>query len=102
MPKASTKAQGNLVVRVVGPLIRYLKETRAELRKVTWPTRKEAWNLTLVVAGVTVAMAIILGSADSLFSEIMRGLVVGSWVGIVGAVAVVAAGVAVFYFTQRE
>ncbi len=102
MPKASTKAQGNLVVRVVAPLIRYLKETRAELRKVTWPTRKEAWNLTLVVAGVTVAMAIILGSADSLFSEIMRGLVVGSWVGIVGAVAVVAAGVAVFYFTQRE
>jgi preprotein translocase subunit SecE len=102
VPKASTKTQGNLVVRVVAPLIRYLKETRAELRKVTWPTRKEAWNLTLVVAGVTVAMAIILGSADSLFSEIMRGLVVGSWVGIVGAVAVVAAGVAVFYFTQRE
>ncbi len=102
MPKASTKAQGNLVMRVVGPLIQYLKETRAELRKVTWPTRKEAWNLTLVVVGVTVAMAIILGSADALFSEIMRGLVVGSWVGMVGAVAVVAAGVAVFYFTQRE
>lgn len=102
MPKASTKAQGNLVVRVVGPLIRYLKETRAELRKVTWPTRKEAWNLTLVVVGVTVAMSIILGTADSLFSQIMRGLVVGSWVGIVGAVAVVAVGVAVFYFTQRE
>ncbi len=102
MPKASTKAQGNLVVRVVGPPIRYLKETRAELRKVTWPTRKEAWNLTLVVVGVTVAMSIILGTADSLFSQIMRGLVVGSLVGIVGAVAVVAVGVAVFYFTQRE
>ena len=59
MPKASTKVQGNLVMRVVGPLIGYLKETRAELRKVTWPTRKEAWNLTLVVVGVTVAMSII-------------------------------------------
>lgn len=102
MPKASTKVQGNLVIRVVGPLIRYLKETRAELRKVTWPTRKEAWNLTLVVVGVTVAMSIILGTADSLFSQIMKGLVLGSWTGILGAVAVVAAGVAVFYFTQRE
>ncbi len=102
MPKASTKAQGNLVLRVVGRLIRYLTETRAELRKVTWPTRKEAWNLTLVVVAVTVAMSIILGTADSLFSQIMRGLVLGSWVGIVGAVAVVAAGVAVFWFTQRE
>jgi len=102
VPKASTKAQGNLVLRVVGRLIRYLTETRAELRKVTWPTRKEAWNLTLVVVAVTVAMSIILGTADSLFSQIMRGLVLGSWVGIVGAVAVVAAGVAVFWFTQRE
>jgi preprotein translocase subunit SecE len=102
VPKASSKAQGNLVMRVVEPVIRYLKETRAELRKVTWPTRKEAWNLTLVVVGVTVAMSIILGFADTLFSEIMRGLVVGSWVGIAGAVAVVAAGAAMFYFTQRE
>ena len=102
MPKASTRVQGNLVLRVVEPVIQYLKETRAELRKVTWPSRKEAWNLTLVVVGVTVAMSAILGSADSLFSQIMRGLVAGSWVGIVGAVAVVAVGVAVFYFTQRE
>jgi preprotein translocase subunit SecE len=102
VPKASTKAQGNLVMRVVEPLIRYLKETRAELRKVTWPTRKEAWNLTLVVVAVTVTMSIILGLADTLFSEIMRGLVVGSWVGIVGAVAVVVAGAALFYFSQGE
>ena len=102
MPKASSKTQGNFVMRVVEPVIRYLKETRAELRKVTWPTRKEAWNLTLVVVAITVAMSIILGFADTLFSEIMRGLVAGSWVGIVGAVAVVAVGVAVFYFTQRE
>ena len=41
--------------------MRYLKETRAELRKVTWPTRKRRTNLTLIVLAVTVAMAIFLG-----------------------------------------
>ena len=41
--------------------VRYFKETRAELRKVHWPTRKEARNLTLIVLSVTIAMAVVLG-----------------------------------------
>jgi preprotein translocase subunit SecE len=44
--------------------VRYFKQTRAELRKVTWPTRREAVRLTLIVLGVTVAMAAFLGVID--------------------------------------
>ncbi len=40
---------------------RYFKETRAEVRKVHWPTRKEARNLTTVVLVITVIMTIFLG-----------------------------------------
>ena len=40
---------------------RYFKETRAEVRKVHWPTRKEARSLTTVVLVVTIAMTIFLG-----------------------------------------
>ncbi len=40
---------------------RYFKETRAEVRKVHWPTRKEARSLTTVVLVITVAMTIFLG-----------------------------------------
>ncbi len=58
------------------PIIKYLKETRAELKKVTWPTREEAINLTLIVVAVTVAMALFLGSLDWLFSRII-GMIIG-------------------------
>ena len=56
-------------------LVRYFKETRAELRKVSWPTRKQAINLTLIVLAVTVAMAIFLGAVDLLFATLLRLLV---------------------------
>lgn len=56
-------------------LVRYFKETRAELRKVTWPTRQEATNLTLIVLAVTVAMAIFLGAVDLLFATIIKLLI---------------------------
>ena len=56
-------------------LVRYLKETRAELRKVTWPTREQAINLTLIVLAVTLAMALFLGAFDWLFSRLVRALV---------------------------
>ncbi len=53
-------------------IIRYLRETRAELRKVTWPTRKEAINLTYIVLGVTFAFAVVLGVLDWVFSQIFQ------------------------------
>lgn len=45
-------------------LIRYFKESKDELKKVIWPTRKEAIKHTLIVVGVSVAVAIFLGLAD--------------------------------------
>lgn len=58
------------------PIVRYVRETRGELRKVTWPTREEAWRLTLVVIGVSAAMAIFLGVIlDAAFSNAIQLLV---------------------------
>jgi preprotein translocase subunit SecE len=82
-------------------LVRYFKETRAELRKVHWPTRKEARNLTLIVLSVTVAMAVLLGLLDFFYSWIAGGVFVPSVdpfrviilivLGVVGLVALVVA-----------
>jgi preprotein translocase subunit SecE len=52
----------------------FFRETRSELRKVVWPTREEATKLTLIVLAVMVAMAIILGSIDAVFSLLFRFL----------------------------
>lgn len=54
------------------PVFRYLRETRAELSKVSWPTRQEATNLTIVVLITVVASAAVLGSFDILFGKLFQ------------------------------
>jgi len=51
------------------PISRYLRETRGELRKVTWPTREESWRLTLIVLAVSLTMAVFLWLFDTLFAN---------------------------------
>jgi preprotein translocase SecE subunit len=46
------------------PGARFVAASVQELRKVTAPTPREAWNMTLVVIGMSAAVAIILGAAD--------------------------------------
>ena len=53
-----------------GSLQRWLRETRAELRKVTWPTREEALRLTYVVIGLSVALGLLLGGMDLLLNTL--------------------------------
>ena len=43
---------------------RFYRETVGELRKVSWPTRAEATNLTIIVIIVLICMAILLGLVD--------------------------------------
>ncbi|MEK6575677.1 MAG: preprotein translocase subunit SecE [Chloroflexota bacterium] len=52
------------------PVVRYLRETRAELSKVSWPTRQEATNLTIIVLATVVVSSIILGSFDYVFAQL--------------------------------
>jgi preprotein translocase subunit SecE len=49
-------------------LVEYIKETRAEMRHVTWPTRKQAVNYTLLVIGVSAVVAMLLALADKIFA----------------------------------
>ena len=50
---------------------RYFRETIGELRKVNWPTRKEATNLTIVVLIVTFTMSLFLGLLDFIFARVI-------------------------------
>ncbi len=60
-----------------GALQRWFRETRGELRKVTWPTREEALRLTYVVIGIAVALGLVLGLTDTLLTTIYSLLVRG-------------------------
>ena len=64
------KRQSSTPTKFGGRIVRYLKEVRAEIGKVTWPSRKTTLNLTGIVLGVTVAMSIALGVIDWVFSKL--------------------------------
>ena len=51
---------------------RFIAEAISELRKVSWPTRREAWNLTVVVIVISFIMGVLLGGIDLFFSWLME------------------------------
>ena len=56
-------------------VVRYFRETAAELRKVTWPTPQEARQLTTVVLIVVVLTAIAHGLLNLVFSRLIGWLI---------------------------
>ena len=53
-------------------VIEYIKETRAEMKHVPWPTRKQAIVFTAVVIAVSLLTALYLGLFDFVFTGILR------------------------------
>lgn len=50
-------------------LINYLRETKGELRHVTWPTRRQAINYTIIVLAISIGTGLFLGLLDYLFAQ---------------------------------
>ena len=70
-------AKAQAVRREENVAVRYFRETRLELSKVSWPTREEAINLTIVVLAVTIVMAALLGTFDFGFTKLFE-LIIGA------------------------
>lgn len=47
----------------------YIQESIAEMKKVTWPTKKETYNYTILVVGISLGVAIFLGILDYIFTQ---------------------------------
>ncbi|XQU69301.1 preprotein translocase subunit SecE [Cupriavidus sp. H18C1] len=55
----------------------FARESYREVRKVVWPTRKEAGQMTGLVFVFVVVMALFLWSADKLIEWVIFSLVLG-------------------------
>ncbi|OGY92886.1 MAG: preprotein translocase subunit SecE [Candidatus Komeilibacteria bacterium RIFCSPLOWO2_02_FULL_48_11] len=55
-------------------IIKYLQDSRQELRKVSWPSKQETTNSTLLVIGVSLAVAAFLGAIDYGFNRLLEFL----------------------------
>lgn len=53
----------------------YFKQVRAELKHVTWPSRRETIVFTVAVIGVSLGTAVYLGLLDYLFAGIIQRII---------------------------
>jgi len=51
-----------------------IRNVMAELRKVTWPTRDETRNLTIVVIGISVVLGVLLATVDALLTLLYHAI----------------------------
>ncbi len=65
-------------VRRFGTRFKFIADTIAEMKKVTWLTRREAIYLTGLVLLVAVSVGIVLGLLDLGLSEIVTRFLLGS------------------------
>jgi preprotein translocase subunit SecE len=59
---------------VIGKVTEFLANVKSELKKVTWPTRKDTYASTVVVLLLVFFVAVFLWVVDSALSMMIRGL----------------------------
>jgi preprotein translocase subunit SecE len=59
-------------VAVVTRVREFVQEVLAEFRKVTWPSRQELVNSTVVVIVVTVVLSLFLGGVDIALARVVE------------------------------
>ncbi len=53
---------------IIKKLLNFLREVIKETKKINWPTKEETIKYTAIVVGVSLGVAIYLGSLDFIFN----------------------------------
>ncbi|OGC87648.1 preprotein translocase subunit SecE [Candidatus Adlerbacteria bacterium RIFCSPLOWO2_01_FULL_54_21b] len=56
-------------------MINYFREVRAEMKHVSWPSRRLTVMYTLVVIAISLATAVYLGLLDYIFSAFIKQII---------------------------
>jgi preprotein translocase subunit SecE len=74
-PSFGTKATAaNQEKNFLDKSVQFLREVKVELKKVTWPTRKQAAGSTVVVIVVVMIVSLFLGIVDMGLSSMIRAV----------------------------
>jgi len=49
--------------------IEYLKDTKMEMKHVSWPTKEQTIAYTLLVIAISIVVGVLLGAFDGLFKQ---------------------------------
>lgn len=67
-------SQAKIKKSPVAALSDYLKDSKTELKKVSFPTRQETIQATLAAVSIVLVVAVFLGLADLLFNKVMESI----------------------------
>lgn len=59
------------VVAFAGRTVAYLRDVRAEVRKVTWPSLEDLRKSTIAIVLFVVALGLLIGLIDFLWAQIL-------------------------------
>ncbi len=68
MADKTANKKPNFFVRIGKAISRFFRDTRGEMKKVVWPSRKQVTNNFIVVAVFVVACAIFIFALDFVFN----------------------------------
>jgi len=55
--------------------VSYIKEVTSELKKVTWPTKKQTIDMTILVVIISLVVAIYLTGVDFILNKIITAII---------------------------
>ena len=58
-------------------LVSLFRDLKGEIKKVNWPTTRQAANMTAVIVALSAALGVFLGAVDFTFLELFRLLLQG-------------------------
>jgi len=72
--KQTAQAPSNVLVSKTKELVEFFEESKVEIKKVVWPTRKETVTTCVAVLVVSVVIALYLGVVDLTLSKIVEAI----------------------------
>lgn len=59
----------------INKLVQYIRDSKNEVKKVTWPTKKEVKQHTILVIVISLAVAFFLGLADFILTKVIEQII---------------------------
>ena len=59
----------------VNKLVQYIKDSKNEIKKVTWPNKKEVRQHTVLVIAISLATAAFLGAIDYILTQLLGKII---------------------------
>ena len=69
------KSQLNSIILLPKTTLRFIKEAKDELKKVTWPSRQTTVRYTVIVIVSSIAVGFVIGGVDYLLSLILERVI---------------------------